>query len=115
MSEDFAQATKAGDPSAAPQIVPGFTVEKPSGKFTVTSVENEKVRFSCESPGGTVRKGSLPLNTFRKMAGTEGAVAQYKPSLTTNTERGARLEEFSPKDLADFQRQKALCRSLSEG
>src|SRR3954462_8642922 len=97
------QAPNAEDQSATHEIVPGLTVEKPSGKFTVTSVENDKVRFSYESPSGTVRS-SLPLNIFRKMVGTEGAVAQYKPSLITNTEPRAAIEEFSPEELAEFRR-----------
>src|SRR5678815_1347869 len=36
MSEDFADQTpNVKDQSAAPEIVPGFTVEKPSGRYTV--------------------------------------------------------------------------------
>jgi len=115
MSEDSEeQAPNAKDQTATHKMVPGFTVEKPSCKFTVTSVENDKVRFSYESPSGTVRS-SLPLNTFRKMVGTEGAVAQYQPSLATNTEPRAAIEEFSPEDLAEFRRLEAMYRSLSQG
>jgi hypothetical protein len=116
MSEEFAdQTTKAQDGIAIPEIVPGFTVEKPSGKYTVTAVVDGRVKFERKQADGTINKGTLPQSIFTQMVIAGEAASRYgrAPAIDTARQRG--LDELSVEDLADFRRLDALYRSFSEG
>ena len=58
---------------AAGEIKADSIFETPRGKYTVKSVENGKVTFERESPGGQITKATLPTSVFKKTIGTSTA------------------------------------------
>lgn len=106
-------------------INPGTVFRTDVAKFTVTSVEAGRVRFSQERPDGTVTKGSLPLGTFKKMVASHAQDGQPPselsaevprdfPPLTQRDPPGKVAEEFSAEDIAEFERLESLYEKLSE-
>jgi hypothetical protein len=115
-------------PSATPEISSGATFENIIGKYTVTAVEDEKVTFDKEMPDGMVIKGvRLPIRVFRSIVSPATEAEQVKAARRAPTPvrsephnetkipaAGVKPEEFSPEEIAEFQRLNKTYRGLSD-